>query len=167
MAGRRGEDVEIQGLGPVRIELLGMRETQEVESDTYQSMKHHGLEIDGVTAERYELERATRALARAVRDPADRTRAFGTLAEWEQLDNTLINAAWLAYGDVRERLDPLSVPATEAERTAIELAVKKNDAILLRSFGVVRLAGFMLSSAAPPSISPDPNSSSSASSSES
>jgi len=156
--GRRGELVELPGLGPAWLELLGARASQEVEAAVYAAMKEYGIELDAVTMIRFEIERAVRTLAIAAHDPDDHTKPFGTLAAWHLVDPTTINAAWSTYGDVRERLDPMSTPLTEDEVAAFEYAVKKKDARLLRSFGVVKLSAWLTSTAFPPSTSPTPSS---------
>lgn len=159
--GRRGEDVDIPGIGPARIEILGARDSQAIESEVYRAMTNHGIDHTLVTADRFELERAYRTLARAVRDPADQSKAFGTADEWGEIDNDVIVAAWQAYGDVRERLDPMATPLTDNDRLSIEVAVKKKDARLLRTFGAVKLSAWLASTDGLPSISQTPNSASS------
>lgn len=161
--GRRGETISIPGIGTVRVEILGAVESNEVEAEVYKALAALGLELTVVTAERYELERAWRTLARAVRDPADRGVAFGEPDEWAALDADMINAAWQTYGDVRERLDPLAQPLTEDEQLAIETAAKKGDGQLLRTFGLAKLSASYVSTVARLSTSPLPSSSSSGS----
>ncbi len=165
--GRRGEDVNLPVLGPARVEILGAVETQEVESSVYKAMAAHEIEQNVITVDRFELERAYRTLARSVRDPEDKSKVFGTVDEWGALDNDVIVAAWQVYGDVRERLDPLSTPLTADERVMIEIAVKKKDAVLLRTFGTVKLCAWLASTDVLPSTSPPPSSPSSESSSDS
>ncbi len=128
----------------------------------YAAMKAHGIELSVLTADRFEIERALRTLVRACRDPED-GRPAGSLEEWGKLDTDTINMCWQAYGDVRERLDPLGGSLDPAETELIELAVKKKDARLLRTFGIVKLSAWLASTDAPPSTSPTPSSSSSAS----
>ena len=159
--GRRGELVELPGLGPAWLELLGARASQEVEAAVYAAMKEYGIELDAVTMLRFEIERAVRTLAIAARDPEDRSKPFGTLAAWHQVDPTVINAAWSTYGDIKERLDPMATPLTDDEIAAFEYAVKKKDARILRSFGVVKLSAWLTSTAFQLSTSPTPSSSSS------
>lgn len=164
--GRRGEDVD---LGPVlglqRIELLGVRDSQEVESLVHKALAALGIDLNVMTADRFEIERAYRTLARAVVDPVTKV-PIGSADEWAQLDNDVIVGAWHSYGDVRDRLDPLSQPMTDAQRLRIESAVKKKDATLLRTFGTVTLAAWLASTDVLPSTSPTPSSPSSDSSSD-
>lgn len=161
--GRRGETVDIPGLGPAYIELVGAVRWEELELEGLLALKARGLELELRTAEVFELSKARRTLAEAVRDPDDHSAPFGTLAEWGALDPLAINAAWQAYGDIRERLDPQSTPLTDEERLAIDLAVKKKDVELLRSYGVARLSAWLVTTGGPQSTSPTPSSSSSAS----
>lgn len=154
-------------LGRVWIELPGSREWQELEAAIRREMRR--LEVGELaldTAAQYEAERALRVLAVAVRDPDRHEVAFGSLEEWGQLDNDLIIVSWHAFQDVRERLDPVATPLTPDEMIAIGVAVKKNDASLLRSFGVVKLSAWLASTGGPPSTSPTPSSPSSDSSSD-
>jgi hypothetical protein len=165
--GKRGETLEVPGLGRVRIELVGERASQEIEGDVYRELARLEIPLNAVTAERYELERAVRTLAVAVRDPDDHAQAFGTAKEWAELDNDLINSAWHAYGDVRLRLDPVSQPLDDDTRMLIAAAVKKKDDRLLRSFGTVLLSTWLASTDVQLSSSRKPSSSNSESSSES
>jgi hypothetical protein len=158
--GSRGEDVVLPLLGRVRIELVGETAKQEIEAAVYRAMRARELDLNIVTSERYEAERAVRTLAHACRDPDDATHTapFGTLEQWGELDSDIIATAWQAYGDVRERLDPLETVLTEDERIAIEVAVKKKDARLLRSYGISKLSSWLASMDVPPSTSQPPSS---------
>lgn len=157
---RRGETIEVPGLGRVRIELIGARAYQEIEADARRAMMTRGIELDHLTGTLYELERAVRTLAIVVRDPDDHTRPFGSLEEWETIDPDRILATWQAYGDVRERLDPVSQPLTADEAAEIEIAVKKKDVRVLRACGLRKLCLWLSTTDVPPSTSPTPKSSS-------
>lgn len=101
----------------------------------------------------WNAEIASRHLAVAVRDPSDESKPLGDLATWRGCDDDQINALWVEYQDLAERLDPLGETAaglTEEEVTALRAAAKKADAPALRSFGSWRLALFAISSAAQP-----------------
>lgn len=156
----RGEDVDLPGLGRARIELVGETSRQEIEAAVYRAMRSRDLELTLITAERYEAERAVRTLAAGVRDPADHAQPFGAVEEWGALHTDVINAAWQVYGDVRERLDPLSEMAVlaEVDRVAIEAAVKKKAPDLLRSFGVAKLSAWLASTDVQLPTSPTPSS---------
>lgn len=160
-AGRRGELVMFAHLGQAWVELPGALAWEEVQIAARAELSAAKIELSIGTAELFEMKLARHTLARAVRSPADRGLPFGTLEEWGELDPDVINACWQTYGDVRERLDPMSLPLTDAERTAIEFALKKKDAALLRSFGISRLAAFMISTEDLQSTSQIPSSSSS------
>jgi hypothetical protein len=157
-SGRRGELVPLPFLGPAWIELPGAVAWEGIQIAARRELAEAGLEVEIGTADILELKLARHVLACAVRDPNDRTAPFGTLDEWGQLDADIINAAWQAFGDVRERLDPIAVGLTDDERTTIELGLKKKDGALLRSFGVAKLSSYLLSTAAPQSTSSTPSS---------
>lgn len=160
-AGRRGEDVDFPALGRARVELVGARRGQEIEGEVLKEMTRLGFTYDITTVEKWELERAIRTLAEGVRDPDDHALAFGTLSEWEAVDSLVIASCWTMYGDVAERLDPMAAQITMEQGLQIERAVKKNDAMRLRSFGVAKLSAWLASMGSRLSISPLPNSSSS------
>lgn len=160
-AGRRGELVKLPHLGAAWVELPGAIAWEEVQIAARRELADAGLELTITTAELFEMKLARHTLAGAVRDPDERGVPFGTLDEWGALDPDVINSAWQVFGDVRERLDPMTHPLTDDELAAIDLALKKKDAPLLRSFGIARLALYMLSSAAPQTTSPSPSSSTS------
>lgn len=166
VAGGHGEDVDLPGLGPAFIELIGAREMTTIEAAVVRDMAELGLEQTTLTITQYELARATRTLAIAVRDRDDHSQPFGTLDEWGGLDPDRVGACWSVYGDVRERLDPLAHPLTEEEAMVIDRALKKKDATLLRSFGVAKLCAWLVTTGAPPSTSPQASSGSSDSPSE-
>lgn len=170
--GARGELVQLPGLGPAWIRLLGSDEVEEVEAEVIRAMTARNIPppigyAAELTAQPYELRRARCTLARAVRSPApaDREIAFGSLEEWGQIDSDIIVAAWHVYGDVRERLAPLDEPVTDEVRRQITAAWKKKDTMLLRSFGVSALAIYLATTEFPPESSPTPTSSDGASSS--
>lgn len=160
-AGRRGEHVTLPFLGTVRIELIGTRESQEVEGEVYRTLAELGIPQNGMTGERFELERAVRTLARAVRDADDPAHPpFGSVEDWLRLDADLIVPAWHAYGDVRERLDPFERALDEDETILMNAALKKKDPTLWRSFGIAKLSAWLTSMGDRLSISPDLKSSS-------
>lgn len=164
-SGRRGEDVDLPLIGPVRIELIGARDSQEIVAAIYRVMRDRDVPIAAFTAEDYEAEKALRTLAIGVVDRATR-KPFGSLDEWERLDGFAVNAAWQAYCDVAIRLDPLSQPLTAAERDDLADAFKKKAASSLRAFGIAKVCAWLVSTDALQWISPTPRSSSSGSSSE-
>lgn len=160
IGGRRGENVTLPVLGAARIELLGAKATNEAAALAIKRFESRGLVLNGITARRHDLEFAVVTLSLAVFDPADTSKPFGTLEEWEALDEPLVSACWHVYGDVEERLNPMEYPLSVADVVGIEMALKKKDGPLLRSYGVKKLCDFMLTTADLPSTSPKPSSSS-------
>lgn len=158
-AGRRGELVTLPHLGQAWIELPGAVAWEELQIAVRNEFVAAKLELDITTSDLWELKRARHTLARAARDPADHAAAFGTLEEWGELDPDVVNACWTVFGDVRERLDPMASPLTAEERLGIELAIKKKDARLLRSYGTQKLSSYLASTDGPQSTSPPPSSS--------
>lgn len=160
VGGRRGAPREIAGLGPTYIELPGSVRFAELESEAHKRAAE--LAGDGADPMRYavayETQLAIRVLAEAVRDPDDKAIPYGTLGEWGELDNDLLNAAWHTFGDVREELDPIERPITPDEMIAIGVAVKKKDPRLLRTYGVAKLSLWLASMGDPQSSSPQPSS---------
>jgi hypothetical protein len=126
--GRRGELVEVPGLGPVWMELLGPVQWAEIEAACFADLRAKELELTTLTAEIFEMSRARRTLAIACRDPDRRGEPFGTLEQWGELvDTSTLNMAWNLYGDVQERLDPAAGGLTPTEAAAIHVAVKKKN----------------------------------------
>jgi hypothetical protein len=160
-AGRRGELVVLPHLGQAWIELPGALAWEETQIAARRELAAVELELTVGTAELLEMKLARHTLARSVRDPNDHAIPFGTLEEWGELDPDVINSTWQAFGDVRERLDPLSTPLSPADISMIDHANKKKDATLLRSFGIGKLSHYMLSTADRPPTSPLPSSSNS------
>ena len=147
-AGPRGEnDVDLGPLGRVRVDLIPVRDSQEVEAESYKAIEALGLMVSTLTADRFELERAYRTLSRAVRDPADRTKEIGTVEEWASLDSDVVAACWQAYGDVRQRLDPAPEAPTELELQNIAAAVARGDRRLVHSYGLVKVTEWAISRA--------------------
>lgn len=158
--GRRGRPVDLGPLGPAFIELLGAKRWQAIEVEVAREMKRLGAdEVAGDVTTNVLAELAMRVCAEAVRDPEDHGVAFGTLAEWQDLDSDLLNLAWRAYDDVRDELDPVAVAASPEVLHEIAAAVKKKDPALLKSYGCARLAAYLLSMESPPSTSSTPSSS--------
>lgn len=157
----RGEHVTLPVVGRAWIELAGHETVNEIEGDTYNEMRRLGFELAPSTAETFAAERAMRTLAACVRDPDDRTKPLGSVEDWCKVDSDLINACYLAYADVRDRLDPIGAPSLNEETAhLIELAIKKKQASTLRAFGVATLANYLLTTGDRPAISQSPPSSS-------
>lgn len=159
--GRRGEEVDLPVVGRVWLELPGAIRWSELEAAAHKATRELGHTEAIPYAYAYEAQVAVRALADATRELDDHDVKVGTLEEWGGLDNAVINACWHAFGDVRERLDPVAAPLSADDTHAIAAAVKKNDAASLRAFGVVKLSVWLASTDVPPSTSPRPSSPSS------
>lgn len=170
VGGRRGDFVELPLLGRVYMELPGSLAWADIEAEVAKASARSALP-PGIEAIAWrEGELARRVLAIAMRDPDDPTHAtpFATLDEiGELMDNDLVNLAWQAFGDVRERLDPVAELPGPDEMLAITVAVKKKDPILLRTFGVVKLSHWLATTADLQSTSPTPSSPNGGSPSES
>lgn len=166
--GRRGDLRDIPGLGSVWLELIGSETVDDIEEAVTKRMKERGFEAESLLhALTYDANRARHTLAHAARDPSDRTKPFGTVAEWGALDPDTVAAAWEAFGDVRIMLSPLDVEISKEARAEILAAISKKNAMALRSFGVCMLSSFLLSTASQPETSPTPTSSTGDSPSES
>lgn len=146
--GSRGEFVVLPLLGKAWIEIAGHELVNQIEAEVFGEMNRLGFQYNVITALTYELERAMRTLAACVRDPDDTTKPFGTLEQWRRVDDDIINACNLVYGDVRMRRDPIGVATLSEEDTAAILsALEKKNATELRSHGVATLSLFLLSMA--------------------
>lgn len=156
-AGTRGEFTTLPLLGRVWIELAAHDALNEIEGETFATMKALDLAPSGFTGLAYDRERLARTLARAVRDPDDpkHEKPFGSVDEWMKLDEDLIVACANCYADSRARLDPVGEDTLTAEdMQGIAAALQKKSAMGLRFFGVAKLALYMLTTASPPATSP-------------
>lgn len=156
----RGELVDLPGLGPAWIELIGHSLSNRVEAATFKAMEAEGLPPVALHGWSYDMERYARTLAHAARDPDDPTHQtpFGTLEQWRDEDDDVIFACSLVYKDVKNRLDPSGQdhPVTEEDADEMMSALKKKDGPALRRFGVSMLVSWLLSGAVQPSTSPTP-----------
>jgi hypothetical protein len=139
---------------------IGVARALDIEGEVLRAMAERSIAQDVMTQGEYELERALRVLAETVRDPVDTSQPVGTIADWGKLGLDTVGSVWSAYGDMRERIDPMSVPLTETEGADIRDAISKKNATLLRYFGARRLASYMLTTADPPASSATPTSNS-------
>jgi hypothetical protein len=154
----RGEVVDLPVLGRARINLIGARRWQTFEAEVASELRR--LEVDPTTARGIlarEAELAMRVLSEAVRDPDDPSLPFGSLEEWGRLDNDVVSAAWLAFGDVRDRLEPAPTPLGDDEAAAIAHAVGARNDEVLRTFGATKLAQWMTSTTVTPRAEDDAN----------
>lgn len=148
---------------PAVMTLISTSRYKAIESEVSEEMANLHLELNRTNETTFELERARRTLAEAVRepDPADPTKGagpLGTLAEWGELPPDVVGDVWRTYLDVRAAHDPVSAPLNDDELATIVDAVKKKDVVLLRFCGVRRLATFLVTTGALPAISPTPSS---------
>lgn len=95
-------------------------------------------------------ERATRVVAIAARDPEDTSKPFGTLDEWRQLSDVQIGAAYEAYEDLVEEMDPLGRGLRTDEIAGIRDAIAKKNLSLLVAYGSRRLALYLSTTVEPP-----------------
>jgi hypothetical protein len=145
--GSRGENVDLPGLGPAWIELAGHETVNRIESETFEAMARLALEPNALNGLTYDAERARRTLAAVVREQENHEKCFGTVEEWGRLDSDMIAAAWNVYADVRYRLDPVGDDSlTKEDDEGIRAFLEKKSAMGLRSYGVAKLARYMLTS---------------------
>ena len=146
--GLRGELVALPALGPAYVQLAGHDAMNDIEGATFREMEGLALAPNAWSGGTYDRERARRTLAFAVRDPDYHDQAFGTVEEWGLVDEDLVTACYVVYGDVRYRLDPMgSDTLTDEDMRAISDALEKKNPMALRLFGVAKLSLFMLSTA--------------------
>lgn len=161
-AGRRLHvDVEIPGTElKGRMRLLSRDEAVQVKADAFALFKERGLvnrdgSIAAAAHDDWKCEVAVRHLAIAVRDPEDTDQELAPVDDWRaELSDEQISGPWDRYQDLVAEIDPLGdasidqLSNTDVER--IRDAAKKKDAVLLRSFGLHKLALYAITSAAPP-----------------
>lgn len=151
----RGELVTMPLLGSVWIELAGEMVVDEIEGAVFAAMKALELPPIELNALTYEARRTALTLAWAVRDPDNREVRAGTQDQWCALDIDLLSACGYVYGDVRERLNPVGLPAlTRDQIDLIRHGIEKKNPMRLRSVGVVALSLYLLTMDAPPASSP-------------
>lgn len=146
-------------LVPGKMRLVGAAKALDIEGEVVAAMDVRGLVQNVLTQGEYELERAIRMLAEAVRDAEDTLKALGSVTEWGLVSQESINAMWLRYGDMREIHDPVSIPLTAEVVAEINAALSKKNSQLLRSFGVRTLSSYLLATADRPASSARPPSS--------
>jgi hypothetical protein len=148
-------DVAIPGTevtGKMRV--LTRSESLTVKAEALALFKERGLVNDdgtiaAVAGEDWRCEIAARHLAVAVREHDDGP-PLAPLDDWRELSDEQISGPWDRYQDLRDRLDPLgadSRPLTADELAILRAASKKKDIVVLRSFGLHKLALFATTSA--------------------
>jgi hypothetical protein len=135
--------------------LVGSERFLDIEGEVVLAMETRKLAPGTWNEGKFELERAKRVLAEAVRehDPLAKAEGrvpppFGSLAEWGQLAPSIINAIWGQYAELVERFDPLADLTTLEPIEAMELraAIEKKNLSVLRSFGLQKLCAYLLTS---------------------
>jgi hypothetical protein len=155
-------DVEIPGTEAVgKMRVLTRSESLTVKAEALELFRDRGLvAVDGsippVAAEDWRCELAARHLAIAVRQADDLDLPLAPVEDWrDELSDEQLSGPWDRYQDLRDRLDPLGVdskPLSEAEIAVMREASKKKDVLLLRSFGLHKLALYVATSADQPVI---------------
>lgn len=140
----RGKLVEVPGLGPMYLRLIGVGDYIQVSADVDREMRAQSVELNVSTIDRFELARAARTLAIVARSADDHAEAFGSLDEWRSLDNDQLAAAWKVYSDLRDEMDPLNAPLTDEDRHGLTRVIMKRDREALARFGTDRIVKFMI-----------------------
>lgn len=144
---------------------------EQIEGAVYATMGSLKLPFDRTTEWTYEANRATRTLAEVVLD-ADEVRAgrytpLGSLSDWDDLDEQIIEDCWRTYLDVVAANDPVAIELTPNETAFVEDMIGKKNGLGLRYFGIRRLVAFLLATDVPRSTSAIPTSMSTPESSDS
>jgi hypothetical protein len=138
--------------------LVDRDEGIEITTETMRLFRERGLidehgRVFHVAIDDWNAEFAVRHLAIAVRDPIDASKPLDSLDEWRECDDDQIESLWSDYKDHRQRIDPLgngAAPLSDAEMSLIEDAVKKKELAVLMSFGSLKLASYLTTSAERP-----------------
>jgi hypothetical protein len=145
-----------RGLGRAQVRLPSRREAELVDLAVADWLRQLATERELGEAElvgaRMPINKrhALHTVAVAVRDPDDPALPFGSVEEWEQLDEEIVGVAYQAIEDLRAELDPLAGGLTEDEAAAIAEAIKKKDATLLFVVGLPKLVAWLLTTGDPP-----------------
>jgi hypothetical protein len=137
-----------------KMRVLTRSESLTVKAEALALFKERGLVNDdgtiaAVAGEDWRCEIAARHLAVAVREHDDGP-PLAPLEDWRELSDEQISGPWDRYQDLRDRLDPLGAdarPLTADELAILRAASKKKDIVVLRSFGLHKLALFATTSA--------------------
>lgn len=155
LAGAR-EHVEVSIPGTEvtgKMRVLTRSESLTVKAEALALFKERGLvnddgRIAAVAIDDWKGEIAVRHLAVAVRE-LDGGPPLAPLDDWRELSDEQISGPWDRYQDLRDRIDPLgddSKPLTADEIAVLRAASKKKDVVVLRSFGLHKLALFAITS---------------------
>lgn len=141
---------------PAAMTLVGTDRLLDIEGEVVIAMAVRRLDAGILFQTQWELERAKRILAEAIREVPEDLAAvdlpppLGTADEWGRLEPAVIVELQRKYYDLSECHDPSTDELSEDEVAAIRDAIEKKSPVLLRSFGVRKLSHFLLTSAAPP-----------------
>ena len=130
--------------------IVGTERMLALEGVSLAAMERDGFKQDYLTQDKYELAKAAHILAEAIRDDDPTKRAdpppLGTREQWGALSPEIIGAVWMDYCALRVKYDPLGddVRLTQAEHDGITDALKKKDGRALQSYGLPRLAAYLL-----------------------
>lgn len=135
---------------------------QQIEGAVYATMAGLKLPLDRVTEWTYEADRASRTLAEVVLDPtevqAGRFTPIGSLDDWQNLDEQIIEDCWRTYLDVVAANDPVAIELTPDEIQFVDEMISKKNGMGLRYFGTRRLSAYLLATGEPRSTSAIPRS---------
>lgn len=154
-------DVEIPGTGiKGRMRILTRAESLLVKADALALFKERGMinrdgSIAAAAIDDWKSELAVRHLAVAVRlADAEIDEPLAPVEDWrDELSDEQISGPWDRYQDLLAEIDPLGdetidrLTASDVER--IREASKKKDVVLVRSFGLHKLALYAITTAAP------------------
>jgi hypothetical protein len=152
-------DIAIPGTEATgRMRVLTRTESLVVKAEATTLFKDRGLlnsdgTVAAVAGDDWKCEIAARHLAVAVSEHDDGP-PLAPVEDWrDELTDEQLSGPWDRYQDLRDRLDPLgadSTPLTEDELVLLRAAAKKKDVLVLRSFGLHKLALFAITSVEPP-----------------
>lgn len=154
-------DVEIPGTGiKARMRVLTRAESLQVKADALALFKERGMlnrdgSIAAAAGDDWKCELAVRHLAIAVRKlDSEVDEPLAPLDDWrDELTDEQISGPWDRYQDLLAQIDPLGEHTidrlTAGDVAMIESASKKKDVVLLRSFGLHKLALYAITTGAP------------------
>lgn len=146
---------------PCTITLIGSAQLDDIEGDVRVEMEARHIPNDPTTAHHFELARARRIMALAVRQPGPKRAdeaPLGSLKEWSELPPETLYAIYYRFNELRELHDPLAgeVRLTQEVLDAVKDAIAKKNSTLLRYFGAPTLIAYLFSTVDQPASSPTP-----------
>ena len=153
-------DVTIPIAGGVRakMRLLGHDEQMTATAALAERLRALRLEDDWLSKDTIEQERARQYLVIACRDPEDPIKPIGSTEDWANsaITSPVLIGLWIEYADMVATFDPAHVELTAEDLRDIPAAIEKKSVRSLVSFGSSKLANWLLSTGAPPAVSPIP-----------